>query len=156
MKKITALLLALIIALLAFTSCEYIFGSVGESGTVTVVVENADGSLSVFEVALSAVENKDNGAEGVLEHLSNKNDGLYLEMIDGGYGAYVTAIGNIKEIPSDGMYVIVYTSVKADSYEGAPTVDYRGTMMYQAGIGLSGMTVYDGTVILFRLEKSPY
>ena len=82
--------------------------------------------------------------------------GFYVEMIDSTYGAYVSAIGSIKESTADKMYVIVYTSVASDSYEGAPTVQYDGMTLYQAGIGLSGMQVSEGGVILFRLEKSPY
>jgi hypothetical protein len=75
-------------------------------------------------------------------------------MIDSTYGAYVSAIGSIAE--GDNMYVICYTSSAADSYEGAPTVKYDGMTLYQAGVGLSGMSVESGSVILFRLEKSPY
>ena len=77
-------------------------------------------------------------------------------MVDSTYGAYVSAIGGIAENGAEAMYVIVYTSVASDSYDGAPTVDYNGTTMYQAGVGLSGMSVEAGTVILFRVEKSPY
>ena len=77
-------------------------------------------------------------------------------MIDSTYGAYVSAIGSIKEDGASKTYVIVYTSVAADSYDGAPTVDYDGVTMYQAGVGLSGMTVEAGTIILFRLEVSPW
>ena len=93
----------------------------------------------------------------MVEHLNLREENpLYLEMIDSTYGAYVSAIGSIKESGVDKMYVIVYTSVATDSYEGAPTVDYEGTTLYQAGLGLSGMNVEAGGIILFRIEKSPY
>ena len=154
-KKILALLLALVIGLLALTSCNILWGDVADEGKVTVVVENSDGTYEVHDANLSRVENKSEGAKGIIEHL-NKNSNLYLEMVDSTYGAYVSAIGSIKENFADNKYVMVYTSVATDSYEGAPTVQYEGVTLYQAGLGLSGMTVDAGTVILFRLEVSPY
>lgn len=150
-------MLALCLCLLALTSCENIFGEVADSGDVTVVVENADGSYDVYKTYLESVENKDEGAKGVVEHLNMRdNHKLALTMVDSSYGAYVSAVGSISENSADKMYVIVYTSVEADSYAGAPTVEYNGVTMYQAGVGLSFMTVEAGGVILFRLEKSPY
>lgn len=152
--RITALLLALVTAALLLTSCSLIFGDVADSGNFTVLVENTDGSYEVYKTDLDRLENKSEGAKGVVEYLNTGDDRLYLEMVDSTYGAYVSAIGNIRE--GDGYYVIVYTSVASDSYEGAPTVVYEGVTLYQAGVGLSGMTVEAGGVILFRLEKSPY
>ena len=153
-KRILALLLVLVMSLMC--SCS-IFGGVSNEGSVSIVVENADGSYDVFEVDLVRVENKDEGVKGVLEYLSQeKNDKLYVEMVDGGYGAYVTAIGNITENPSDGAYVMVYTSVATDGYEGGPTVEYEGIVLAQSGVGISSMTVADGTVILFRIEAYEY
>lgn len=154
-KRILAILLVVLMTLLLF-SCDLFSGSVDNAGSVTVVVENTDGSYDVFEAELDAVENKEEGAKGILEHLKGSNDRFYLEMTESTYGAYVTAIGNIRENSSEGLYVMVYTSVSSDSYEGAPTVDYKGTALYQSGVGLSGMKVEAGTVILFKLEKSPY
>ena len=155
-NRILALLLALVIALFALTSCDILFGDVADKGNVTVVVENADGTYDVFKTDLDAVENKNEGAKGVIEHIDETNDKFYLEMVDSTYGAYVSAIGSIKESYADKKYVIVYTSVAADTYEGAPTLQYEGVTLYQAGVGLSGMTVEEGTIIFFRLEVSPY
>lgn len=155
--KILALLLALTILVVGLCSCDLFLGDVAEAGDITVVVENADGSFDVYKTYLENVENKKEGAKGVVEHLNLREENpLYLEMTDSTYGAYVSAIGSIKESGVDKMYVIVYTSVAADSYEGAPTVDYEGATLYQAGLGLSGMKVEAGGIILFRLEKSPY
>ncbi|MBQ2711857.1 MAG: hypothetical protein IJF71_00615 [Clostridia bacterium] len=155
--KTKFLALVTVLVFSAMTSCNFLFGSVAESGDVTVVVENADGTYDVYKTYLEDVENKDEGAKGVIEHLNKReNNPLALEMIDSTYGAYVSAIGSIKEDGASKTYVIVYTSVAADSYDGAPTVDYDGVTMYQAGVGLSGMTVEAGTIILFRLEVSPW
>lgn len=156
-KRLFALILATLMLTLSLVSCDLFLGEVAEEGDITVVVENSDGSYDVYKTYLEEVENKGEGAKGVVEHLKAREENpLYLEMIDSTYGAYVSAIGSIKESSADKMYVIVYTSVKADSYEDAPTLDYEGVTLYQAGVGLSGMAVPAGGVILFRLEKSPY
>lgn len=152
--RILALFLALVTAASLLTSCSLIFGDVDDSGNFTVLVENAEGSYEVYTTDLNRLENKSEGAKGLLEHLNTQNERLYLEMVDSTYGAYVSAIGNIRE--GDGYYVIVYTSVASDSYEGAPTVEYEDTTLYQAGVGLSGMKVEAGGIIMFRLERSPY
>lgn len=156
-NRILSLILLLVISILALTCCDSLWGDVGDKGDITVAIENSDGSFAVYKTYLEEVENKEEGAKGIIEHLRDRKENpLYLEMIDSTYGAYVGAIGSIKENGAEKMYVIVYTSVATDSYEGAPTVDYEGMTLYQAGLGLSGMSVDAGTVILFRLEKSPY
>ena len=155
-KKILALFLVLSL-LFGLCSCNLIWGDVAEEGDVTVVVEAADGSFEVYKTYLESVTNKTEGAKGVVEHLNTREENsLYLEMTDSTYGAYVSAIGSIKEDFTAKKYVIVYTSVASDSYEGAPTFDYEGTTLYQAGVGLSSMNVESGTIVLFRLEVSPY
>lgn len=154
MKRILALIIAVIMTVMALTSCDLIsmFGKVAEEGDVTVVVENGDGSFEVYKTYLESVENKDEGAKGVIENLRDREENpLNLVMEDSTYGAFVTEIGSIKQ--ADGAYVMVYTSVKSDSYEGAPSVEYDGMTLYQSGVGLSGMSVSAGTVILFRLES---
>lgn len=153
MKRILSLVIVVVLLASAMVSCELlsIFGSVAEEGDVTVVVEAVDGSYEVYKTYLENVENKDEGAKGVVEHLNNGEDKLHLVMEESTYGAFVTEIGRIKQ--ADGKYVMVYTSVKSDSYEGAPSVDYDGVTLYQSAVGLSGMTVEAGTVILFRLES---
>ncbi len=154
MKRIFSILLILSLSLTALASCSLLslFGDVAEKGEVTVVVENADGSFEVYEAYLESVENKDEGARGVIENLRDRDENpLHLVMEDGAYGAFVSEIGSIKQ--ADGSYVMVYTSVESDSYAGAPTVEYDGKTLYQSGVGISAMKVGAGTVILFRLES---
>lgn len=154
MKRISALILAVIMTVMVLASCDLIsmFGKVAEEGDVTVVVESADGSFEVYKTYLESVENKNEGAKGVIENLRDREENpLNLVMEDSTYGAFVTEIGSIKQ--ADGAYVMVYTSVKSDSYEGAPSAEYDGMTLYQSGVGLSGMSVSAGTVILFRLES---
>ena len=156
-NKILSLVLVLVMAITAMTSCDFLWGDVAESGDITVVIENADGTYDVYKTYLEQVENKSEGAKGIVEHLNKReNNPLALEMVDSTYGAYVSAIGSIREDSAAKKYVIVYTSIATDSYEGAPTVEYEGVTMYQAGVGLSAMSVEAGTVIMFRLEVSPW
>ena len=109
-SKILALIIALTLTILSLCSCDFLFGTVAEDGDVTVVVEESSGTYSVFEVSLENVENKGEGGKGILEYLSQRKDGLYVKMEDGGYGAFVTEIGTLKN-NTDGKYIIVYTSV---------------------------------------------
>ena len=153
--RILSLALVLVMIIMAMTSCDFLWGDVADSGFVTVVIENPDGTYDVYKTYLEEVANKQEGAKGIVEHLNAAEENpLYLEMVNSTYGAYVSAIGSIKEDFTTSTYVMVYTSVATDSYEGAPTVDYEGVTMYQAGVGLSGMSVEEGTIILFRLEVS--
>lgn len=154
MKRILSLIIVAALLAATMVSCDLvsIFGSVAEEGDVTVVVEAADGSYEVYKTYLEDVENKSEGAKGVVEHLK-KNGDLYLVMEESTYGAFVTEVGSIKQDAALGAYVMVYTSQASDYYEGAPSVDYEGVTLYQSGVGLSGMKVEDGIVILFRLES---
>ena len=155
-NRILSLILLVALALLSLSSCSILFGKVDRRGVFTVAIDNADGSFEEYSVNLESLENNKEGAKGVLELLDSTHGDFYLEMTDSTYGAYVSAIGSIKESYADNMYVIVYTSVEADSYQGAPTFTFDGVTLYQTGVGLSGMTVKEGGIILFRLEKSPY
>ena len=150
MKRILALILCIAVTLIATVSCT---AKVGESGDVTVVVEVSEGNYEVYKTYLENVENKDNGALGVLQNLKAREENpLHLVYSDSTYGAFVTEIGSIKEDSAAGAYVMVYTSNAADSYEGAATVNYGETVLYSAGVGISAMSVTEGTVILFRIE----
>ena len=155
MKRRILALILFVSLLLSLISCDLLWGKVDDSGKVTVVVENIDGSYDVFTASLDDVENKSEGAKGIIEHLKKENN-LQVEMVESTYGAYVAGIGKIHEDSSAGKYVMVYTSVASDGYDGGATVDYNGTTMHMAGVGLSGMSVEAGTIILFRLESSPY
>lgn len=157
MKKTGLFIAILLFCCSLLVSCGLMLGQVAESGSVTVVVDNGDGDYQVYLCSLDLIENKDEGAKGILEHLRDREkDPLTLAMTESTYGAYVSGIGAIKESPRDGEYVMVYSSVAADSYEGAPTVEYEGITLYQSGVGLSSMSVDEGTFILFRLEGSPF
>ena len=155
MRKTRILALIIALTLLMLSSCS-LFGGVADEGGVTVAVENGE-SYEVYTISLENVENKSEGAWGVLEAMAAKEENpLHLVKESGMYGAFITEIGGIKQDASAGAYVMVYTSVATDSYEGAPTLEYNGQTLYQSGVGVSDMTVNADTIILFRLEAYEY
>ena len=149
-KRILSAILVLIMSLTALTSCAGLFGNVEEQGDVTVVVEAADGSYEVYKTYLENVENKSEGAKGVLESLRDREENPLHLVMDS--TSFVTEIGSVKQDAAAGEYVMIYTSLESDSYPGADTLEYEGTLLYKSGFGITGMKVNAGIVILFRLE----
>ena len=149
MKKLIAFI-CILTMLLPLASCKK---KIAEEGDVTVVVEDEKGNYEVYMTYLQKVENKNNGALGVLENLKNREENpLHLVYDNGVYGAFITEIGSIKQDAASGAYVMVYTSYELDSYVGAPTVNYGEAQLFSSGVGVNLMTVEAGCVLLFRLE----
>ena len=158
LKKLTALLTALVLIICSLASCS-LFGSVAETGDVTVVIEKENGEYEVYKVYLEDITDKSSGAAAVLEHLSSREKNpLPLDMTDSDYGKYLYAIGSIRENTAEKKYVMIYTSLEKDfgTWDGVSTVEYEGITLKSAGVGLSAMSLEEGTVILFRLEVSPW
>ena len=158
MKKLVSLILTLALCLCALASCS-LFGSVAEAGDVTVVIETEDGKYEVYKTYLEDVENKSEGVVGVLEHLKSREDNpLPLNMADSTYGKYIYGIGSVEEDLSAKKYVMVYTSLERDfgTWDGVGTLEYEGVTLKSAGVGISSMSVEKNTIILFRLEVSPW
>lgn len=159
-KRIVALALALVMALLALTSCAG--GNVAEKGTATLVIEtSAEGNdkYVVYSVDLAQLDDRDEGALSLLEYLAGQEGSAlyYSATWGGGYGAYLNSIGPLSP-DATREYIAVYTSVEKDfavPSEWAPTVatvKYGDATLTYSGVGISSMTVEDGTVILFRVE----
>lgn len=146
---------------LAVTVCSLCacFGAVDEAGKVTVVVENRDGSYKEYKANLEDIENKDEGAVGVIEYLAARSDDpLEADLQDSSYGKFVNSIGGLTPDASAGEFVSIYTSVEADfgTFDGVGEINYNGTTLKSAGVGLTSMQVLEGTVILFRIEVSSW
>ena len=163
MKKILSLAVVLAIAITMLLSCGAT-GNVAESGTATIVIETANtgnDKYIVYEVDLSLLENKDEGALSLLEYISaQENSTLYYSATwGGGYGAYVNSIGSLSPLPNSTEYISIYTSEECDfavpsEYTPVvPTVNYGEVTLKYSGVGISSMTINDGTVVLFRLES---
>ena len=157
--KITALLTLIATVLFCLVSCG---GNVAAHGVAYVVIENGEGAsepFTVYEVDLSRVENKNEGALALLEHVASEEGSTlyYSASWGGGYGAYVNSIGAL--IPEGTEFIAVYTSNEVDfavpdAYMPVvKTVDYNGATLTYSGFGISQMNIKDGTVVLFRLES---
>ncbi len=156
-KKLLTLILALFVLTAALVSC----GRVEDSGTATVVVEtseNGETNYEVYYIDLSELKNKDEGALSLINHLlSDTDSGFVCDIQDAGYGAYVNSVSTL--VPdTTSEYIAIYTSEKTDFavpsewQPTVPTVKYGDMILTYSGVGLSSMTVKDGTVILLRLE----
>ncbi|MBR5242562.1 MAG: hypothetical protein IKV20_05425 [Clostridia bacterium] len=143
-SRLLALMLALAIALLSFTACGGTDNG-DEVGTIRFVI--FDEGATEYVVDLSAL-GEGEGLMPVLEYLA-ENEELSYTVTDGGYGAYLTALGSLKESAAEGKYLYVYTSVEADFDVSAyaMTVDYAGLTLTSSGVGISQMTLTDGAVI---------
>ena len=160
MKKtrILSLILASLVVLSLLVSCGK--KTVDEEGAATVVVALRDGTFEAYEVNLSLLESSDEGALSLLEYLASKEGSgfTYTVNTSGGYGAYVEAISSLKPQAMSNEYISVYTSEESDfavPTEYMPSVasiEYNGIILKYSGVGISSMTIKDGTVILFCLE----
>lgn len=149
MKKnlLTKTLYLAVITLLAvsllLTGCK---PTVDTEGTATFVIANDEG-IEVFEVPLDALENA-TGALDALEYLKNQGK-LDYTCQNGGYGAFLTEVGHVKEDGSKGIYIGLWTSVAADIDTSihATTKQYNGVTLTSSGKGISSMSLTDGCII---------
>ncbi|MBE6534696.1 MAG: aminoacyl-histidine dipeptidase [Ruminococcaceae bacterium] len=156
-NRILSILLVVAMTLLALVSCAG--GIVASTGTAKIVVEKAEGDYSVYEVDLSKLERRDEGAISLLEYIASlEGSTLYYNVQwGGGYGAYITSIDTLNPNPAN-QYIAIYTTEEEDFAvptewtPTVPTVEYGDMTLTYTGVGLSSMHVKDGTVILFRLE----
>ena len=151
-KRIISLTLILALAVCALCSC---FGSVAERGDVTVVIANRDGTYTEYNAYLENIENKSEGAAGVIEHLAaREKNPLTVDMVNSTYGKYVNAIGSLTPDTASGEYISIYTSVESDfgTFLGVSEIEYNGTVLKSSGVGLTDMNVPEGAVILFCIE----
>lgn len=151
MKRILSLILA-IIMIVGLASCG---GTLAEEGDVSIVIENRDGSYTVYKTYLEDVTNKEEGAFGVIQHLmARKDNPLAADVEDSEYGAYFNSIGLLTPDTAAGEYVSIYTSLEKDfgTWDGVGTVEYDGMTLTASGVGITSMSAESGTVILFRIE----
>ena len=156
--KLPLILVVIAMATLTLMSCGG--GNVADKGIAKIVVENGENDYTVYEVDLSKLEERGEGAISLLEYVASQKDSTlyYNVQWGGGYGAYITAIGSLNPDPAS-EYISVYTSEEKDfavPTDYAPTVStvaYGEMTLTYSGVGLSSMSVKDGTVILFRVES---
>ena len=152
MKKILSLILA-VVMLFCLVSC--FTTTVAEQGDVTLVIENRDGSYTVYKAFLEDVSNKGEGVYGVLQYLMEREgDSLVVDVVDSTYGAYVNNIGGLDPDATKNEYVCIYTSLERDfdTSDYVSEIEYEGITLKTSGLGLTSMSAEQGTVILFRIE----
>ncbi len=146
----------------AFASCGK--KKVAEGGTASIVIETeneGEGKYEVYEVDLSLLENRDEGVLSLLEYISAKEGSTLYYSVNygGGYGAYINSISSLYPDALASEYIGVYTteerdfSVPTEYFPTVSTVTYGDRTLTFSGVGISSMTVKDGTVILFRIER---
>ena len=158
--KILSIALVLVLTLVFSVGCESVLGSifgteVGESGDVTVLIEAQDGSITEYKVYLENIENKSEGAFGVLEYLAaRENNPLTIDVSDSAYGKYINTIGGLNPDASANEYISVYTSVEKDfgTWDGVGVKTYGEITLKSAGVGVSTMSVVEGCILLFCIE----
>lgn len=148
LTRITALVLVMIMAILCAVSCS---NEQDVSGKMTVVIGGEKDTA--YTVDLDKVEVKE-GLMSVLAYLKD-NQGLTYTATDAGYGAYLTAAGELKEDAASGTYLYIWTSVEKDfdTSAYASTHEYNGKTLTSAGVGASSMTIEDGAVIYIGTIK---
>lgn len=141
--RLLALAVAIAIALLSLTACG---GTQNDAeGTIRLVI--FDESAVEYTIDLSELGEGD-GLIPALDYLA-ENEGVSYTATDGGYGAYLTSLGTLRESAAEGKYLYVYTSVESDFDVSAyaMTVEYDGLTLTSSGVGISEMSLTDGAVI---------
>ena len=144
LKSSRLLALVIAIAFISLTACGGTDNS-GKTGSIRFVI--FDTSAVEYVVDLSSL-GEGKGLMPVLDYLA-ENEGVSYTATDGGYGAYLTSLGTLRESAAEGKYLYVYTSVESDFDVSAyaKTVDYAGVTLKSSGVGISEMSLTDGAVI---------
>ena len=139
--------------LFALVSCG---GTLAEEGDISIVIENRDGTYTVYKAYLEDVSNKEEGVYGVIQYLMEREDNpLTADIVDSTYGAYVNAIGSLTPDTTKNEYVCLYTSLEKDfdTSDYCQTIEYDGIHLKTSGVGFTSMSAEKGTVILCRIES---
>ena len=157
MKKLIAFVMA---ALVCLTLCSCKLGksktSAPETETqayfyvyVAPTTNNGD-AVNIYTVDLNEVEVTE-GAFSVLKYLQAEYE-LTFEYSDSEYGAFLTAVGNVRPSAAN-EFVLIYTTYEADF--SLPPYDTKvsiGAVTFTAaGVGASSMTVSAGNAMLITL-----
>lgn len=151
MKRLTKIFLALfMLSVLLGTLCACGAGDSDGAGTVSVVL--GTDPETVYTVPLDRVTGTE-GLMSVLEYLKEAENLTYTAE-DSGYGAYLTAVGDLAQDSAAGKYIMLYTSVAedADVSQYATTVTYDGRTLTSSGVGASSMHMRAGEVIYIACQ----
>jgi len=154
-KKVAIVLMVLVLATALVLSAVACAKTVGDKGTVSVVLAPATegGEATEYVVDLSKLKGND-GLMAVLAYLKDKEGLTYTETASE-YGAFLTQVGDLKQDTAKGEYIYLYTSVAKDADTGAyaTTVTYKEHTLTSSGVGSSSMTIEDGAIIYIGIVK---
>ena len=148
------LILVLILSVFAFVACgddSTVTPQTGDSMTVVIQGKKTTASYVInLEGQAFTTESK---VIDVLFYLRD-NEGLCLDGSTSTYGYWLTGIGGLK--PSGTEWICVYTSVFDEqdlSTNPLNKIDYNGTSVIAANLGVSSLTFGKDVVILFAIAQ---
>lgn len=149
MKKFLLLILTLLFSAVMTVSLIACSNQL-HTGTVRIVINSEPVKEIVYN--LKDMDKETFTAFDIL--LDLKNDKIIdLDYTASAYGNYLTKVGDISE--GDGYYIIIYTNEQKDKDVSAyaKTITYDGVEVTTSGVGIDMLTINDGTVLYFNLEK---
>ena len=160
MKRFTKLVLALACTansagMFLFVGCDKDEG-VALSGTMTIVLDDKNGTIETVEADLSEFKTTDSAMD-VIEALAADKKMCY-KGSEGAYGMMLSDVGVYKDgaetylvsqNDAEGKYIYLYTNVEKDKndYEGMTTVEYEGQTLAESMNSISSMTIEDGAIV---------
>ena len=160
MKRFTKLVLALACTaifegMFLFVGCDKDEG-VALSGTMTIVLDDKNGTIETVEADLSEFKTTDSAMD-VIEALAADKEMCY-KGSEGAYGMMLSDVGVYKDgaetylvsqNDAEGKYIYLYTNVEKDKndYEGMTTVEYEGQTLAESMNSISSMTIEDGAIV---------
>lgn len=160
MKRFTKLMLALactaiFAGMFLFVGCDKDEG-VALSGTMTIVLDDKNGTIETVEADLSEFKTTDSAMD-VIEALAADKKMCY-KGSEGAYGMMLSDVGVYKDgaetylvsqNDAEGKYIYLYTNVEKDKndYEGMTTVEYEGQTLAESMNSISSMTIEDGAIV---------
>lgn len=133
----------LLVAVVAMTICAFAFALTAcnppAEGEKTVNVYIGEQRYSVTTEGLYLFD--------ALKKLS-ENEGIALDYSGSKYGAYITAVGELKPDTAAREYITVYHDIDDDGLKGFGVADveltHDGKIFYYSGVGVSLLPLEDG------------
>lgn len=146
MYKKKLLLLLLVVAIVCATSFALAACNDPDVMTVNATVIVGDTVYNIQDYKCST-----NASVDVLLSYLTENKDLHIKFTESAYGKYITEIGTLAPQGTD--WICFYTSVESDKdiTAYATTIEYNGTTLYSAGVGVSSAKIVDGGVYAFKV-----
>lgn len=146
-KKLAIVLMVLMLAASLVVGAVACAKTVGDKGTVTVVVESGKEGVAATEYVVDLSKLSGNkGLVTVLDYLKENESLTYA--ISGGM---LTEVNNLKNASDWNPYISLWTSVEADKApaedEYATNKEYKKYALRSSNLGALSMTIDDGAVI---------